>query len=81
MAKPVVASNLGGPQELVRHGETGFLVLPNDPDALAKAVVTILTDPTLAQQMGEAGYEQAKSRFDAKVNVAQTLAVYKELLG
>ncbi|RME57491.1 glycosyltransferase family 1 protein [Candidatus Parcubacteria bacterium] len=81
MAKPVVASNLGGPQELVRHGETGFLVPPNDPDALAKAVVTILTNPTLAQQMGEAGYEQAKSRFDAKVNVAQTLAVYEELLG
>ncbi|MCB0162686.1 MAG: glycosyltransferase family 4 protein [Anaerolineae bacterium] len=80
MAKPVVASDLGGPRELIQPGETGLLVPPNDPKSLATALIAILTNPTLARRLGHAGYEQAKARFDAQLNASQTVAVYDELL-
>jgi glycosyltransferase involved in cell wall biosynthesis len=80
MAKPVVASDLGGPRELVVDGETGFLVPPSDPNALAEAIIRTLSDKQLAQRMGEAGYQRARQLFDAKVNAQQTVAVYEELL-
>jgi glycosyltransferase involved in cell wall biosynthesis len=79
MAKPVVASDLGGPRELVVDGETGFLVPPSDPKALADAMVRILSDDDLARRMGETGYQRARQLFDAKVNAQQTVAVYEEL--
>jgi len=80
MAKPVVASNLGGPDELVVHGETGLLVPHSDPSALSEAIVDILSHPKKAQAMGEAGYERARRLYDAATNAAQTFAVYEELL-
>jgi glycosyltransferase involved in cell wall biosynthesis len=42
MGRPVIASDLGGPVETVRHGETGWLVRPNDPGALAAAIDVVL---------------------------------------
>jgi len=81
MSKPVVASNLGGPDELVVQGETGLLVPHNDPSALSEAIVEILSRPEKAQSMGNAGYERARRLYDAQVNAAQTFAIYKELLG
>ncbi len=81
MAKPVVASDLGGPDELVVQGETGLLVPASDPDALAEAIVEVLSNPARARRMGEAGYERARRLYDAEINGAQTFAVYEELLG
>ncbi len=49
---PVVASNVGGVPDMVRDGETGRLVEPGDPDALADAVLDILNDETSAGLMG-----------------------------
>ncbi len=80
MAKPVVASDLGGPRELVVDGETGLLVPPSDPVSLAKAIVEVLANHNLARQMGEAGYQRAKCLFDAKLNAQQTVNIYLELL-
>jgi len=81
MAKPAVASNLGGPAELIIDGETGLLVQPNQPDALADAITRLLDDPELAATMGEAGYLRAMRLFNAERNAAETLAIYEELLG
>lgn len=81
MAKPVVASNLGGPDELVVDGETGLLVPHDDPQALANAMVEILSHPEDAQAMGQAGYERARRLYSAETNAARTFAVYEELLG
>jgi len=81
MAKPVVASALGGPLELVRDGVTGLLVPPADPQALAEAIIAILRDPSKAKAMGEAGYAQAREKFDAATNAQKTFAVYDEILG
>lgn len=46
MRKPVVATSTGGVPEIVQHGETGLLVPPGDPDALAQAVVSLFRDAT-----------------------------------
>jgi glycosyltransferase involved in cell wall biosynthesis len=53
--RPVAASRVGGLADIVRDGETGFLVPPGDPDALAGALARLLDDPPLCRRMGEAG--------------------------
>ena len=80
MAKPVVASDLGGPRELVVHGSTGLLVPPNDPEALASAIAAVLEDPQAAMRMGAAAFERAQQLFDAQKNALRTFALYAEIL-
>jgi glycosyltransferase involved in cell wall biosynthesis len=80
MGKPSVASDLGGPRELIVPEETGYLVPANDAQVLAQALVGVLTDPEHAREMGEAAYVRARRLFDAEANVAATVAVYDELL-
>jgi glycosyltransferase involved in cell wall biosynthesis len=53
--KPVVASNVGGIPDLVRHGETGYLVPPADEKALADSIKKLLDDPGNAWEMGQQG--------------------------
>lgn len=81
MAKPVIASRLGGPDELVVDGQTGLLAPPGDPRALAEAVTRVLTTPGLARTFGEAGYARARQLFEAETNARATFAVYDEVLG
>ena len=81
MAKPVVASDLGGPRELVVHGSTGLLVAPNDPDDLAKALAEVLQDSQMAARMGASGFERARQLFDAQKNAARTFSLYVEIFG
>jgi glycosyltransferase involved in cell wall biosynthesis len=79
MEKPVVASHIGGVEELVVDGETGILVPPGNVEALARALVKLLSVPTEAQRMGSKGLEQALRRFSAQTNVTATVALYKHL--
>ena len=80
MAKPVVASRIGGVEEVVQDRETGLLVPPRNVDALARALTQVLTDPSLAASLGERGYWQARRLFDAETNVRQTVEVYERVL-
>jgi glycosyltransferase involved in cell wall biosynthesis len=80
MAKPVIASDIGGPRELVVPDETGLLIPPDNPEKLATAIVSLLDDPEMMTQMGEKGYQRATNKFDSKVNSERTYAVYDELL-
>ncbi len=79
MAKPGVASDLGGPRELIVPGETGLLVPPNEPAALAAALAEVLGDPAVARRMGESAYRRARELFDARKNAAATITVYDEI--
>jgi glycosyltransferase involved in cell wall biosynthesis len=79
MGKPAIASNLGGPAELIVDGETGLLVPPANPAALADAICTLLDDPALANKMGDAGYNRALAHFNAEINARNTLALYDEI--
>lgn len=78
--KPVVASRVGGVPELVVDGETGFLVPPRDPEALARGVLTLLGDPARAEAMGQAGRERVIRCFSLDRMVRETQQLYEELL-
>lgn len=79
MAKglPVVASRVDGLAEVVAHGETGLLVPPDDPAALAQAVVSLISDPKLARKMGERGRESVRERFSQERFEENWLSVYR----
>ncbi|MGY1840469.1 MULTISPECIES: glycosyltransferase family 4 protein [unclassified Modestobacter] len=62
-ARPVVASAVQGLQEIVTSGETGLLVPPDDPTALAEAIAGLLDDPERARAMAGAGHASALRRF------------------
>jgi phosphatidyl-myo-inositol alpha-mannosyltransferase len=57
---PVVASDIAGYREVLRHGVEGLLVPPNDPSALACALRRVLTEPALAASLGSAGRNRAR---------------------
>ena len=61
--RPVVASAVQGLQEIVTNGETGLLVPPDDPVALAAAIATVLDDPDRARAMALAGLDSARANF------------------
>lgn len=69
VGRPVVASRLSGIPEIVAEGETGFLVPPGDPEALAGCLSLLLRDPGKAAAMGCAGRRRAEGLFDLFGNV------------
>jgi glycosyltransferase involved in cell wall biosynthesis len=79
-ALPVVASRVGGIPELVAHGETGLLVDPDDPAALAAALDELAGDRERREQMARRGAERATEHFEAGVVARAIVDVYEELL-
>jgi glycosyltransferase involved in cell wall biosynthesis len=77
--RPVIATNVGGIPEVVVDGETGVLVPPEQPDALAAAIHRLLRDPVVAAQMGQAGRRRARELFSAERMAEKTAALYEEL--
>ena len=75
----VVASAVGGIPEVVSDGETGLLVPPDDPGALAGALGALIADPARAAALGRAGRERAVAEFGWQAVAAQTAALYAEL--
>jgi glycosyltransferase involved in cell wall biosynthesis len=79
--KACVGTRAGGIPEAVVDGETGIIVPPHDPAALAHAIVTLLKDDALRQQMGEAGLARARAEFSVERMVEGTLAAYRQAVG
>jgi glycosyltransferase involved in cell wall biosynthesis len=77
---PVVASDVGGVAEAVADGETGLLVPPADPKALADALGRLLADPELRQRLGRRGWERANERFDIVACRRAHVDVYRQEL-
>jgi glycosyltransferase involved in cell wall biosynthesis len=77
--RPVVATRVGGVPELVAEGKTGFLVTLKNPDGLAGAMLQVLTNPHLQDQMGYAARERAVRDFAYDNMVDLTLDVYSRL--
>jgi len=75
---PVVATAAGGIPEAVEDGRTGRVVPVRDPDALAAALVEVLTDPERQRSLGAAGRLRFLERFTADRMVEATLRVYEE---
>jgi len=77
---PVVATNGGGVPEIVVEGETGLLVPMGDAPAMADAIRRMLTQPTLAWKMGEAGRLRVESKFTIKQTASKVEHIYRTLL-
>jgi glycosyltransferase involved in cell wall biosynthesis len=78
---PVVATDVGGNAEAVQHGRTGFITPPEDPGALADAMIRLLEDPVAARRMGAAGKQLTAERFTTNAMMSSIKAIYEDLLG
>ncbi len=80
--KPVVCCELhNGVTHVNRDGETGLVVPPRDPQALAMAINHLFDDLALRQRLGEQGCQRARTEFSVGHMVTETLAVYEKVLG
>jgi phosphatidylinositol alpha-1,6-mannosyltransferase len=73
--KPVIGGDQAGVVDAIVHGETGFLVDPSDPAAVADALNRLLDDPALARTMGEAGRRRVEAAFTWDRVAARYLAL------
>ena len=80
MARPVVATRVGGIPEMVVNGVNGILVPPRDPAALADALIELIQRPDERKRMGQAGRARMLELFSAEAMVAATEAVYLKVL-
>lgn len=81
LRKPVVATNIPGPADIVVDGETGFLVPPQKPNMLAEAILKLLNRRDLAVAMGINGRRRVEELFDVKKSVKKVEELYEQILG
>ena len=75
----LVATRAGAAEQIVREGETGFLVPPGDADALANAIEPLLRDPQRAAEMGRKGRERAAAQFGLDAEAEKIAAFYRRV--
>ncbi len=78
LSRPVVASNVGGIPEMVEDGVTGLLVPANEPEALAAAIVRLLTDHAFADLIARAGHDRVHEEFCLERMVDEISRIYDE---
>ncbi|MBS3818154.1 glycosyltransferase family 4 protein [bacterium] len=74
---PIVATRVGGIPEVVTHEQTGLLVPPRDPQALASAILRLYQDRSLASRLGKKGYEVVHQKFSAQAMARKIIDLYK----
>ena len=79
-ARPIVATDVPGCREIVKHGENGYLVPLGDSRALADALDTLLGDAELRRRMGAKSRLLVESQFQQAIVIEETLKVYASLL-
>jgi O-antigen/teichoic acid export membrane protein/glycosyltransferase involved in cell wall biosynthesis len=76
LGKPTIATNHGGPTEIIEHDISGFLVEPGNPQALADCMSAVLGSPSLRARVGHAAQERIRSLFDVHRYVTRVEGVY-----
>jgi glycosyltransferase involved in cell wall biosynthesis len=78
--RPIVATDVGGVPDAVRHEDNGLLVPPQNPHALAAGIESLLSNPARARLMGSRGLARARTEFTAAVIIGSLERSYEELL-
>lgn len=78
--KPVIGTNSGGIPDIIKDGETGLLVPPKDPVALAEAIKLLLRNKRLARRLAKNGYQYVRANFTPERVAEQMLQVYQAVL-
>ena len=78
--RPVIATDCGGPSEIVGDNECGLLVPPGNPAALAQAILRIVEDEELRCRLAEAGRRRVEADFTTERMVRENQHIYQELL-
>ncbi|MBM3277977.1 MAG: glycosyltransferase family 4 protein [Candidatus Handelsmanbacteria bacterium] len=81
LGRPVLAARVGGIPELIEHGQQGWLVPPEDPEALGQGAAHLLANPGLCAALAQRGRQRALREFGLDTMIAQVEALYAELLG
>ncbi len=76
--RPVVASRVLGLKEVVEDQKTGLLIEPENPEALAKAIDSLLLDPPRMEKMGKAAFERASNLFTIETTTNNYLRTYEQ---
>jgi glycosyltransferase involved in cell wall biosynthesis len=77
---PVVATNVGGIPEIITNGENGILVPPENPQALAKAIVDLIEHPEKRKILAEKGKQHVKANFTYQIMVKEYMQVYNNAI-
>jgi glycosyltransferase involved in cell wall biosynthesis len=77
---PVLATNVGGPSEIIENGREGYLLSPSEPDAWAQAIRTVAESPELRGALGLAGRRRVEQAFTVERHVAAMLSVYERAI-
>ena len=78
--RPVIASGLGGPVDVIEDGVTGRLIPADDSAALADAIGEMLANPAAATEMGRRGRLRALERYDLRETTRAIEQVYERVL-
>ena len=81
LARPVVATRVGGIPEVIEDGASGLLVNPGSDEELADRCITLMDDDHLARRLGIAGRKQVEERFSARVMAEKVAELYGQLAG
>jgi L-malate glycosyltransferase len=77
---PVIATDVGGPPEILSHGREGYLLAPGEPTAWAQAILRLSDSPELRLEMGRAGRLRVEQMFTVDHHLAAMLSVYERAL-
>jgi glycosyltransferase involved in cell wall biosynthesis len=80
LGKPVIATALGGPLEIIENGHNGFLIEPGDPAALAETIITLVSDEKKRVRIGRNAIAHVNEHFRQEDAVRKIEAIYDELM-
>jgi len=75
-----LSTTVGGVPEVIRHGDTGLLVPPDDSAALAEALTRLICDPDLRNRLGSAGERYVRENFDMRSGLSTLVMLFRESL-